>query len=165
MKVYVIAAVAADRGIGAMGDLLYHIKADLQRFKSLTIGKTVVMGRRTFESLPKGALPGRRNIVVTHRHDFTAPGVEVAHSLPEAIAMSQTDVYIIGGASIYAQAMPLADGMLLTEIEACRTDADTYFPEFGAEWTQVSATEADTDPKSGVVYRFADYEKTCATVN
>lgn len=157
MKVYLIAAVAADRGIGARGDLLYHIKADLQRFKALTTGKTVVMGRRTYESLPKGALPDRRNIVITRRTDFAAPGVSVAHSLSEALAMSSTDVFVIGGASIYEQAMPLADGLMLTEIRASRPDADTFFPPLGPQWQLVEATEFQTDPRSGVEYRFADY--------
>ena len=157
MKVYIIAAVASDRGIGANGDLLYHIKADMQRFKALTTGQTVVMGRRTFQSLPKGALPDRCNIVISRQAGFTAPGVLVAHSLPEAIAMSKTDVYVIGGASVYAEALGMADGLLLTEIQDCRADADTFFPEIGPGWILTASTPPQTDPRSGVTYRFADY--------
>ena len=111
--------------IGRRGELLYHISADLRRFKALTTGHTVVMGRKTFESLPKGALPNRRNIVVSRQTGFSAPGIEVAHSLEAALGMADSnDIYIIGGAEIYRQAdtffpaMPL-DDFTIDCIEAC----------------------------------------------
>ena len=123
--------VAIDRkgAIGRRGELLYHISADLRRFKALTTGHTVVMGRKTFESLPKGALPNRRNIVVSRSSGYSAPGVEVAHSLEAAVAMADSkDIYIIGGAEIYRQALPLVDRLRLTVIDAETADADTFFP-------------------------------------
>ena len=123
--------VAIDRkgAIGRRGELLYHISADLRRFKALTTGHTVVMGRKTFESLPKGALPNRRNIVVSRQTGFSAPGIEVAHSLESALGMADSsDIYIIGGAEIYRQALPMADRLLLTVIDAETPDADTFFP-------------------------------------
>ncbi|MDE6467400.1 MAG: dihydrofolate reductase, partial [Muribaculaceae bacterium] len=92
--------VAIDRkgGIGRNGDLLFHISADLKRFKALTMGNTIVMGRRTFESLPKGALPGRQNVVITRSDSFSAPGADVVHSVEEALEVARKDVFIIGGA-------------------------------------------------------------------
>lgn len=122
--------VAIDRkgGIGRNGDLLFHISADLKRFKALTMGNTIVMGRRTFESLPKGALPGRQNVVITRSDSFSAPGADVVHSVEEALEVARKDVFIIGGAEIYRQMMPLADRLCLTVIDAEVFDADTFFP-------------------------------------
>ena len=123
--------VAIDRkgAIGRRGELLYHISADLRRFKALTTGHTVVMGRKTFESLPKGALPNRRNIVVSRQTGFSAPGIEVAHSLESALGMADSsDIYIIGGAEIYRQALPMADRLLLTVIDAETPDATHSSP-------------------------------------
>lgn len=95
--IHIIAAIDQHRGIGYNGDMLYHIREDLRRFKSLTMGHTLVMGRKTFDSLPGGALPGRRNIVITHNEAWTAPGAERASSLAEALAMAAGDeIYIIG---------------------------------------------------------------------
>ncbi|MDE6276878.1 MAG: dihydrofolate reductase, partial [Muribaculaceae bacterium] len=103
--------VAIDRGgaIGRSGDLLYHIREDLRHFKALTVGNTVVMGRKTFESLPKGALPDRRNIVVTRNAQFSAPDIETAPSLEKALEMAADgpgETFIIGGGKIYARALP-----------------------------------------------------------
>lgn len=122
--------VAIDRkgGIGRNGDLLFHISADLKRFKALTMGNTIVMGRRTFESLPKGALPGRQNVVITRSDSFVAPGADVVHSIEEALEVARTDVFIIGGAEIYRQMLPLADRLCLTVVDAEVSDADTFFP-------------------------------------
>lgn len=131
----IIAAITADRAaIGRRGDLLFHISADLRHFKQLTSGHTVVMGRKTFESLPKGALPDRRNIVVTRNAAWSAPGVETATSIEEAMDLaSQTDsasepeIFIIGGGQLYAAALPLAGRMDLTIVdEPTPSDADTF---------------------------------------
>lgn len=125
----IIVAATLDGAIGLRGDMLYYIRPDLQRFKALTTGHTVIMGRKTFESLPKGALPNRRNIVITRRADFSAPGAEVAHSLQEALNIADgEEIFIIGGESIYRAAMPLAQRLYLTQIHAERPDADTFFP-------------------------------------
>ena len=134
--VNIIAAIAENNAIGLKGKLLYWLPADLRRFKALTTGHTIIMGRKTFESLPKGALPNRRNVVLSRsRQDF--PGAETFPSLSEALASCQAeeDVYIIGGASVYAEALPLADRLCLTEVHDTPAEADAFFPDFSRdEW-------------------------------
>ena len=161
MGVTIIAAVARDGAIGLRGDMPFHISADLRRFKQLTMGHPLVMGRKTFDSLPNGALSGRRNIVVTRNPSFAAPGTERAASLGEALAMCAdgADPMIIGGGEIYRQAMPLADGLELTEIDAAVPDAEVFFPTVGQEWEAVSVSEPATDPRSGAEYRFVTYRR------
>ncbi|MDE5642136.1 MAG: dihydrofolate reductase [Muribaculaceae bacterium] len=152
--VNIIVAATLDGAIGLEGDMLYYIGPDLKRFRQLTTGNTIIMGRKTFESLPKGALPDRRNIVVTRQSAFTAPGAETAGSLEEALAMAAgQEIFIIGGESIYRQAMPLADRLYLTEINIRRPDADTFFPlpplpPCDSEWRH--------DDRSGMDFRFRD---------
>lgn len=129
--IHIIAAIDQHRGIGYNGDMLYHIREDLRRFKSLTMGHTLVMGRKTFDSLPGGALPGRRNIVITRNEAWTAPGAERASSLAEALAMAAGDeIYIIGGGQVYAEALPLADVLNLTLIHSAAPEVDTFFPPY-----------------------------------
>lgn len=152
-KITIIAAVAADGGIGRDGKLLFHISDDLRRFKRLTMGKPMVMGRRTFESLP-GLLPGRRHIVVTRRSDYARAGIEVAHSLAEALALcgDEPEIMIIGGGQIYAEAMPVATGMELTRVHATAPDADTHFPEISTQrWVKTHEERHDA-------YSFVSYE-------
>ncbi|MDO4320283.1 MAG: dihydrofolate reductase [Bacteroidales bacterium] len=152
----IIAAVGRDGAIGRGGDLAFHISADLRRFKALTTGHTVIMGRRTFESLPKGALPDRRNIVITRTPGFTAPGIEVADSLEKAIGMTgDENAFIIGGGTVYHAAMALADRLELTSIDADTPDADTFFPSVSeTDWTVETESAPETDPRSGVTYTF-----------
>ena len=164
MTTTIIAAVASDRGIGRGGDLAFHISADLKRFKALTTGHTVIMGRKTFESLPKGALPNRRNIVITRDPSLTFPGAETATSVEAAIAIAlsagETDTFIIGGAQIYAQSLPLADRLEITAIDSPAPGADVFFPEIDpAQWQLVDETPTQTDDKSGVAYRFQSYTR------
>lgn len=129
--IHIIAAIDQHRGIGYNGDMLYHIREDLRRFKSLTMGHTLVMGRKTFDSLPGGALPGRRNIVITRNEAWTAQGAERASSLAEALAMAAGDeIYIIGGGQVYAEALPLADVLDLTLIHSAAPEVDTFFPPY-----------------------------------
>lgn len=129
--IHIIAAIDQHRGIGYGGDMLYHIREDLRRFKSLTMGHTLVMGRKTFDSLPGGALPGRRNIVITRNEAWTAQGAERASSLAEALAMAAGDeIYIIGGGQVYAEALPLADVLDLTLIHSAAPEVDTFFPPY-----------------------------------
>lgn len=148
MKPSVNIIVAIDRrgAIGIGGDLVYRFKEDLRHFKTATMGSTVVMGRRTWQSLP-GALPGRRNIVVSATEGFSTEGAEVAKSLEEALAMAADgpgDTYIIGGAMLYEAALPLADRLVLTEIDDCRP-ADTFFPQFDrSEYTEESSVQAES---------------------
>lgn len=155
----IIAAVASNLAIGYQNKLLYWLPNDLKRFKALTTGHTIIMGRKTFESLPKGALPNRRNVVLT-RSQITFPGAEVYSSLQEALASCtpEEDVYIIGGASVYKEALPLADCLCLTEIEDTPKQADAFFPQFSREeWKETFREEHDPDEKHAHPYCFVDY--------
>ena len=161
MSISIIAAVAENLAIGLDNKLLYWLPADLKRFKALTTGHTIIMGRKTFESLPKGALPNRRNVVLT-RSGITFPGAESFPSLSEALASCapDEDVYIIGGASVYAEALPLANRLCLTEVCDTPAAADAFFPAFDkAEWKETFSEEHDIDEKHAQRFRFVDYEK------
>lgn len=153
----VIAAVARNRAIGLDNKLLYWLPNDLRRFKALTTGHTIVMGRRTFESLPKGALPNRRNIVLT-RSQQQFSGAETFPTLAAALAACQTDeeVYIIGGASVYRQALPLADRLCLTEIDDTPQEADAFFPDY-SDWVVEREETHESDERHAYRYRFVDY--------
>lgn len=150
-RLALIAAVARNGVIGRDGDLPWRIPADLQFFKTATMGKPMIMGRRTFESIGK-ALPGRTNIVVTRSGDFTADDVEVAADFDQALAIAARqdagEVMVIGGGEIYAAAMPRADRLYLTEVHL-DAEGDVHFPQFDlAQWREVSrddhAAEGDT---------------------
>lgn len=157
MNITLIAAVARDRAIGLDNQLLYHLRADMRRFRLLTTGHTIVMGRRTYESLPKGALPHRRNIVLT-RGTAQYPGCETYHSLAEALARcgEDEDVYVIGGAQVYREAMPLATRLCLTEIDDTPAEADAYFPPYREEWT-LTEREAHEAEEGQPAYAFCTY--------
>lgn len=160
-QISMIAAVTADLGLGRDGRLLYHISDDLKRFKSITLGHPVVMGRKTFESFPNGPLPGRLNVVLTRDDRYTVPDWAVkVGSVDEAInTVGDTEAMVIGGGEIYRQFLPLAHRVYLTVIDA-KTDADTYFPALEpSQWTLAGQSEPHTDPRSGVVYRFLTYER------
>lgn len=156
----IIAAVDRRMGIGHENKLLFWLPNDLKRFKTLTTGHTIIMGRKTFESLPKGALPNRRNIVLSARPETRCPGAEVFSSLEEALGHCAPDeqVYIIGGASVYRQALPLADMLCLTEIDAEAPQADAYFPKVDPEtWQEKSRDSHPVDEKHPCPYAFVDY--------
>lgn len=156
----IIAAVDRRMGIGYKNQLLFWLPNDLKRFKALTTGNTIIMGRKTFESLPKGALPNRRNIVLSSHPDTRCPGAEVYPSLEEALKQCEQDeqIYIIGGASVYRQAFPLADMLCLTEIDAEAPQADAYFPEINPEvWQEKSRDVHPMDEKHPCPYSFVDY--------
>lgn len=156
----IIAALDRRRAIGYRNQLLFHLSADLRRFKALTTGHTVIMGRRTFESLPKGALPDRRNIVLTRTPNMTWPNTETFASLSEALdaCAQQDDIFIIGGASVYAEALPLADRLCLTHVDAEAPQADVYFPEFSREeWSITHEEKHEADEKNAQPYTFTDY--------
>lgn len=162
----IIAAITRDHALGRGGDMIYHISADLKRFKQITMGHPVVMGRRTYESLPRGPLPGRRNLVITRNPDSvsgdaTAPDttLETYSTLEEAIEAAGPDPMIIGGGQIYAQAMPLADALEITEIDAEAPDADTHFPAIGPDWRPVAATPWQTDPRTSLRFRHVTYSR------
>lgn len=153
-----IVAVGRDGAIGRDGDLIWHLPGDLRRFKKITTGHTIIMGRRTWESLPKGALPNRRNIVISRNPAYQAPGAEVFPSPEDALRACRADgeVFVIGGATLYRQMLPLATRLYLTKVEAECEDADARFelPD-PQEWLQVS--ESDEFCDKGVCYRFIDY--------
>ncbi|MBR4275579.1 MAG: dihydrofolate reductase [Prevotella sp.] len=155
----IIAAVAQNRAIGYQNKLLYWLPNDLKRFKSLTTGHTIIMGRKTFDSLPKGALPNRRNVVIS-RTQRELPGCDVYSSLDEALAhcSADEDIYIIGGASIYEQALPLADRLCLTKISDTPESADAYFPDYSA-WRESWREDHAVDEKHHYPYSFVDYVK------
>ncbi len=159
MSISIIAAVARNRAIGHNNKLLYWLPNDLKRFKALTTGHTIIMGRRTFESLPKGALPNRRNVVLS-RGCREFPGCDKYSSLEEALkhCKAEEDVFIIGGASVYEQAMKYADRLILTEIDDTPQEADAFFPDY-SEWTLVNRENHQKDDKHLFEYSFADYER------
>ena len=157
-----IAAIAENRAIGYKNRLIYRLSNDLKRFKGLTTGHTVVMGRRTFESLPKGALPNRRNIVLSRTAGQPWSGTEVFPSLEEALkaCTPEEQVFIIGGESVYREALPIADGLCLTHIEATPEAAYAYFPEIKAdEWEETAREHHDADEKNEQPYTFVDYRR------
>lgn len=162
--VTIIVAVARDGAIGRRGDLLFHISDDLRRFKRLTMGHPIVMGRKTFESFPKGPLPGRTNIVVTRSGDYDGRGATVAGSLDEALKAAAAEetgrIFIIGGGEIYRQAFGIADALELTAIDAAVDDADTFFPAVkDVDWELTEKSEPMTDPKTSISYSFKTYTR------
>lgn len=157
---HLIAAVCQNGGIGKDNDLLCHLSADLKRFKSLTMGHTMIMGRKTFESLP-GLLPGRPHWVLTSQAGYGSQhaGVTAFHSL-EAILQAldpAEEYYVIGGASLYAAFLPHADSLYLTEIAAA-LPADTYFPAYDqSQWREVSREEYAADDRNVYAFSFVHY--------
>lgn len=143
MQISIIVAMGRDRSIGANNQLLWHLPADLKRFRQLTMGHTIVMGRNTWLSLPNGALPGRRNVVVSHTLTELA-GAEVYRSIEEAFGQLPLDeeVFVIGGGQIYEQCLPRATKLYLTVVEAEFSHADTFFPEIDWEAWQIVRKEA-----------------------
>ena len=193
----IIAAVAKNRAIGFQNKLIYWLPNDLKRFKALTTGHTIIMGRNTFLSLPKGALPNRRNIVLT-RSAFVSPpesegargglrsaegrllpegrknngqtnsnlndlypNCDVYPSLETALehCAPDEDIYIIGGASVYRQALPLANRLCLTEIDDIPAEADTFFPPYEDDWQEESREDHPVDDRHAFPYSFVNYIK------
>jgi len=157
-RVYLVAAVASNGIIGARGKLPWHIPEELQHFKRLTLGHPVIMGRRTWESL-KRALPQRENIVVTRRQGYEAEGAAVASSLEAALAMciGEPVAFVIGGTQLFEEAMPIAAGMVLTEIKR-DYEGDTWFPKWDRSQWRESQREAHT-AGDGTRFDFVLYER------
>lgn len=158
MKINIIAAVARNRAIGYNGDMVYFIKEDLRRFRQLTTGHTVIMGRRTFHSLPKGALPNRRNIVLS-RTETNFPGCDVYTSLSEALKYiaDNEEAFIIGGASLYKEGLAVANRLYLTEIDAVPPHADVFFPEYDDGTWQIETKEERPATADTPAYTYVDY--------
>jgi dihydrofolate reductase len=147
-----VAAMGANRVIGRDGDMPWHFSEDLKHFKRTTIGGVMIMGRKTFDSIGR-PLPGRRSVVVTRSSDWSHDGVEVAHSLDEALTLagSGARVFVVGGGEIYAQALPLATRLVLTEIDDA-PDGDTFFPDWSRdEWTETSRSVGETSSELSFV--------------
>jgi dihydrofolate reductase len=155
-SVHAIVAVATDWAIGRQGDLLCHLPADMKHFKEVTMGHSIIMGRKTFESFPRRPLPGRQNIVITRNANWQYPGVTVVHSLDEAIASAETDiVFIIGGAQVYEQALPRVDVLHLTLIHARWASADAFFPALNMDqWQEVSREHHESDHRNAYEFDF-----------
>ena len=156
----IISAVARNNAIGYQNKLIYWLPNDLKRFKLLTTGHTIIMGRRTFESLPKGALPNRRNIVLSRTASAEAfPGCDLYPSLQEALlhCSADEDIYIIGGYSVYKEALPLAHRLCLTLVHDTPQHADTFFPDYSQDWEESWREDHPADEKHSVPYSFVDF--------
>lgn len=161
MKLSAIVAMASNRVIGVNNQLPWRLPADLARFKRLTMGHTLVMGRKTYESIGR-PLPGRTMIVVTRQPDFAPPGVKVAHSVDEALALAQGDdeVFIAGGAELYAQTLGRLDRLYLTRIER-EVPGDTRFPELDlSSWRLIEEEHHPATTPDALPYAFLTYERT-----
>jgi dihydrofolate reductase len=152
----IIAAMARNRAIGLDGGMPWHLPGELKHFKNTTMGKSIVMGRKTWESIGV-ALPGRQNLVVSRNASFTAEGCEVVTSLEEAIEKANgSEVMIIGGGQLYAEALPFADRMVLTLVD-CEPQADTWFPKWSEDgWRQVGSRTRAADEKNSYAFQVID---------
>lgn len=157
MSISMIVAVGKNLEIGKGNDLIWHFKEDMKFFKETTTGNTVVMGRKTFESLPH-ALPNRRNVVITTDSSYVAEGAEVVTSIEDALKITENDnVFVIGGGRIYTEMLEYADKLYITEIDAQCEDADVYFPKFDkSAYTAEKLTDFDVD---GIHFSHYLYEK------
>jgi dihydrofolate reductase len=158
-RITLIVAYAANRVIGKDGKLPWHLADDLKRFRRLTMGHHIVMGRKTWESIGR-LLPGRHHIIVSRRPGYRVPGAQVADSVEAAIeaAGDDSEVFVIGGAEFYAAALPLADRILATEIER-DFEGDVHFPAIDPAAWRETARESAQDPVSGLRYRFVTLER------
>ena len=160
MKLSLIVAVSRNGVIGRGNTLPWHLPADLKHFKAVTMGKPVIMGRKTWESIGR-PLPGRKNIVVSRNRDFRAAGCEVVSSLDAAVraCTDAAEVFVIGGAQLYADALPHADRLYLTRVDA-EIDGDVTFPRFDpAAWKLVSSERREADEKNALALNFDIYER------
>ena len=159
MSINIIAAVAKNRAIGFENKLIYWLPNDLKRFKALTTGHTIIMGRNTYLSLPKGALPNRRNVVLSSTIS-ELPGCDVYPTLDAALKSCRPDedIYIIGGARVYEQAISIADRLCLTEVDDTPAQADAFFPDY-SDWQVVNKEAHPKDERHAFEYAFTDYER------
>ncbi|KJF43105.1 dihydrofolate reductase [Draconibacterium sediminis] len=159
-NISIIVAIAENFAIGKNNDLLFHLPTDLKRFKEITSGHTIIMGRNTLLSLPKWPLPNRRHIVITDKQDDVFPGCETVFSIDEAIekVKDEKEAFIIGGGMIYKQFFPVAGKLYLTLVHKT-FDADTYFPEVNyAEWNELKREDLH-DEKNDFDYSYLDLER------
>ncbi|MDD5037351.1 MAG: type 3 dihydrofolate reductase [Methylococcaceae bacterium] len=160
MKISLIVAMSSNHVIGVDNRMPWHLSADLKRFRTITHGKPILMGRKTHESIGR-PLPGRRNIILTHSHDYRAEGCSIAHTLAEAIteAGAVDELMIIGGSSLYERFLPEANRLYLTLIDR-EFDGDTFFPPLDMmHWKTIESETIDDDPDVDFSYRFLVLEK------
>ncbi len=162
MKLSIVAAIGNNNVIGKDNNLIWHLPADLKYFKTLTMGHTMIMGRKTFESIGK-ALPGRKTIILSSSHTFYAEGCQVARSMAEALEMAAKDkeVFVVGGSEVYAQALQLSKTryMYLTRVYAS-FDGDAFFPDFDdSQWELISMEDHQPDEKNPYAYSFLKYKR------
>lgn len=156
----IIAALADNRVIGINNRLPWHLPADLRHFKRLTLGKPIIMGRRTWESLP-GLLPDRLHVIVTRNPDYCVEGAEVVHSLAEAIERFSgvDELMLVGGANLYAQALPMASRMYLTQVHIS-PQGDAFFPDFDhSQWQEVERMEGLCDERNTIPHTFVTLQR------
>ena len=165
MRITLIAALSDNNVIGRDGTLPWKLPNDMKHFKALTMDHPVIMGRKTYESLPMALrpLPGRRNIILTHKHDYRAPGCDVVSSIHDAIKAAAVtganEAFVIGGAEMYRLALPAAHRLELTRVHA-EIKGDTYFPEvFWKEWKQIAIEEHPADERHAYPYSFVTYDR------
>ena len=172
MILSMIAAIGKNNALGKGNSLLWNMPADMKHFRDTTRGHTIIMGRKTFESLPNGALPNRENIVVTRDKEYYKSGVTIMHSLDEALRYAaleqgkhfeekqeETEIFIIGGGELYTQGITRAQKLYITRIDDA-PEADTFFPEIGAEWKEISREDHQPDTENKFPYSFITYKKT-----
>lgn len=159
MSLQIIAAVARDGIIGSNNDLPWYLPADLRHFKEVTMGHTVVMGRKTFESILQRLgkpLPDRKNVVITRDRLFSYPGVTIIHDVADISKLG--DCFVIGGAEIYRQTIDMADRLYITEVHA-DIEGDTFFPDINSSWKEISREQHQADDKNQYDYDFVVYER------
>ncbi len=157
----IIVAVAENYAIGLKNDLLFHLPDDLKRFKKLTTGHTIIMGKRTYESLPLHPLPNRRSLVITDIPGEHIPGCEMAYSIDDAIAKADpvNENFIIGGGSIYRQFLPFSDKLYITWVHKS-FEADTFFPEINMqEWDLIEKTDIPQNETTAFDYSYCIYKR------
>ncbi len=160
MEIICLVAVDNNLGIGVNGDQPAYISGDLIRFKGLTTGNAIVMGRKTFQALPKGALPNRRNIVLTRDKTVSFENCEMAHSVEEVLEITKNEkkLFVIGGGEIYKIFMPKIEKLLITKILHSFLEVDTWFPEISEkEWKKTNESEIFHDEKSNLNYMYVEY--------
>ena len=159
-KISIVVAISENNAIGKDNQLLWHLPADLKHFKEITSGHPILMGRKTYDSIGR-PLPNRRNIVITRQANLSIPNVEVVGSLNEAITLCnlEKEIFIIGGAEIYTQALALSDRIYLTTVHQ-KYDADVYFPEINKnEWKEIAKVYHQPDEKNNVAYTFSTLDR------
>ncbi len=161
-RISIIAAIADNNAIGKNRALLWHLPADMAHFKELTTGHAIIMGRKTFESLPNGPLPNRKNVVLTTIPEADFINCFACDSMGEALDLckNEDEIFIIGGALVYRQAIRLADTMYITRVHAEFKDADAYFPNINWDlWEEVSREDFPADEKNAYPYSFITYKR------